>query len=599
MKKLILIALVLTGLTAKAQYFQHVYGLNNDEYGLTGVNTTGPMPIGQFMTGLTLSCLPVRSIPATYTDINGNVPGGPFFNENYVLTDPGSGALLNTLGFPQPMELQTCPGRLGIVGGFSNHPAIPENGVFFMHLAPGGGVGAIFTFTPVAGSGFIITDVQGIERSNNFPGDWFVTGSCLDPAGFSKVFAVRFNECTGAMVWGQIYDILPPAVHAYGRDIAENLIPVFGPPGAAIVGKINTVNGDDDAFLIHIDANTGMPAPHPAIITGFPNSNEEWRSIKTAQAGIWPPGFILGGYTNINGNYDFLITRMDPLIGPLFLNIFDVSFAPGNDNYCYDVMERLNSACQYEYYAVGNARNSIFGNADVMVVKMDPWGNGVPGGEFIYGGGGDDFGNNLDQRNMVPCGPPPPNFDGLSIFGSTNNSFAVFGGADMYMIRAYYNGVSGCNEAFFNPLQLGGLPPMPQMPVNPIINLNPNMNLTAFHFNMKDQPLCFAPVIAGGNNARVAPKEDKTADDALLIMPNPTAAGSKEVTLQIESEVTGDATIEIYDLLGKLYYSNKHTLSKGINKLPVDISSTNMAAGMYSVKVLGQQQNKTVTLIVK
>ncbi|HYH05278.1 MAG TPA: hypothetical protein VEC37_19470, partial [Bacillota bacterium] len=346
--------------------------------------------------------------------------------ENYLLSGP-TGNALHVTGLPQAMEMSTCPGLLGIVGAYVDNftPGPGNSGVFFMHILPGGIPGPIFNFTTVAGSGFDIVDLTGLKKSPTTPGDWYLTGTARDPFGILKAYAMRFNECSGAMVWSQIYDI-PGMGNTWGRDIEENLVNPFGFPGAAIVGQVFN-GGSNDAYLIHIDATTGFPAPHPVILYGTPVSNEEFRSIRQAPAGPFPPGFILGGYSNVAGNVDFLVIRMDPVIAPLFMNLIDYSFAPGTDNYCYDVIHRLNSLCQDEYYAVGNARAGQFGGADVMAVKMDQFGVGVAGGEFIYGGPGNDFGTKIDQRTMVLCGPPPPNFDGITIFGSTAGSFPTPG----------------------------------------------------------------------------------------------------------------------------------------------------------------------------
>lgn len=599
MKKLILIALVLTGLTANAQYFQHLYGTANDEYGVSGTNINVVAPQGQFMVGLGLSCLPVNTVPATYTRLNGNVPGAPHFNENYILANP-TGSLLNVTGLPQAMELNTC-GLFGIVGSYTD-PTLPtpgNSGVFFMQIAAGGAVTSVFNYIPPAGSGYDIVDVTGAKKSILFPGDWYVTGTVLDPAGLYKVFAMRINECTGAMVWSVVYDIQAPAIHAWGRDIEENLMTPFGFPGAAIVGKLND-GISDDAYLFHIDATNGLPALHPVIITGSPNTAEEWRSIRQAQAGPLPPGFILGGTTDFYGNKDFMVTRMDFLIAPFFTNIYDYSPNPNTDNLCYDVIERLNSACNYEYYAIGNATNGAFGGSDVMVVKMDQNGVSFLGDEFTYGGAGNEYASKIDQRTTAPCAAPPPNLDGLSMFGSSQNSFAGLGGADMYMIKAYFNGISGCNELFSTPLLLGGMPPNPAMPVIDVFKIIPDVNLSAVRHSMADVTLCFNPIIGGGSNARVAPADDnKNVDQAILVMPNPTATASKEVKLEVSSEVEGNVEVEIYDMLGKKHYAHQHNLVKGKNTLPIDLSTTTMAAGTYSVQMKSDAKTQTVILIVK
>ena len=170
----------------------------------------------------------------------------------------------------------------------------------------------------------------------------------------------------------------------------------------------------------------------------------------------------------------------------------------------------------------------------------------------------------------------------------------------MYMIKSYFNGVSGCNEVFNNPLLLGGMPPNPMMPVVDVSKMVPTVNLSAVHYKLADVTLCFNPIIGGGSNARVAPDNgDKNANQAILVMPNPTATTSQEVKLEVNSDITGAVDVEIYDMLGKKHYNHQHTLVKGKNTLPIDLSTTTMAAGTYSVKMKGATQTQTVILIVK
>ncbi|MGV3596929.1 MAG: T9SS type A sorting domain-containing protein [Bacteroidota bacterium] len=603
MKKLLLIALVLTGLTAKAQYFHHIYGSTNDDYSTAGVNITplNPLPLGHFQAGITFTCLPVNAAIATYNDMNGNVAGAPFFENNYLFTSP-AGNLVSPQGGTQVMALTTCGPVLGLSGHFID-PAVPSganDGVYYMQVNAGGAPGPVFTYLPPPG--FTVVSMGGVSQSQFFPGDWFLCGTVVDGAATRRAFALRINECTGALVWGVIYDILAPVTQTTARDIAENPVPAFGTLSAAIVGEILNA-GNQDGFLIHIDGGTGVPIGFPVIVYGFPTTNDALWSIEpAAQCPNFPPGFVLGGHTDINGNQDFLVVRMDPVIAPLFTNAFDYSLIPGSDNRCYDAIQRINSACQCEYYSAGNVQNGVFGGFDIMVVKMDMNGNTLPGDEFNYGGAGNDFGAKLDQRNLVQCGPPLPNFDGLSMYSSWGSAPNIGGNSDLMNIKAYYNGVStvgGCNEKLANPILLPGVPPMPQMPVVPFANFTTVGNIGAFSVPIQDLTLCFAPIIGGGNNARIAPLNTNKETDAMLVMPNPAQTGTKAVSVEYESTDAGTVDVAIYDMLGRQYYNGKAEVVKGKNKLPIDMSTTNMSAGTYSVRVTKNGETKTILLMVE
>jgi hypothetical protein len=275
-------------------------------------------------------------------------------------------------------------------------------------------------------------------------------------------------------------------------------------------------------------------------------------------------------------------------------NTYDYGMMPGTYNKCNDAIQRFNTFGQDEYYLTGFASPGIFGSNDVMVTKIDQFGNPVAGEEFTYGGPGYDEGRSLDQDNVGAPGPPA----GLSIYGTSD---MTTGQPDLYLVKAYFNGLSGCNEAFSTSIQAPffffNFYPEPVLGVT----INPASNLMQGYSPMFDNTLCFSPTIFGGSNARVAPGEaaETPTDDATLIMPNPANAGIKDVKLQVQSTVEGPANIQIYDMQGKQYYNQQHMLNKGLNKLPIDISIVNMAPGLYTVKILGDTQNKTVILVVK
>lgn len=596
MKKLLLIALALTGFMAKAQYFQHTYGNQSPEIISSGINIIAPAPLGHFIAGWGKSpCLPpLSTITAAYTDPLGNVGGAPYFEKTYMLMTAAGQSL--HVRDAKALQLPAAVG-VGLFGMYIDFslPSPNNTGIYFMQIAPGGLPTAVFNYSPVPG--FQVVEVGGVSPTVTAPGDVYVTGTVADAFGVAYPFAMRVNMVTGVPVWTQIYNITAPATSAWGMDIAENpsLPPTPFPfQGAAIAGYFFN-GGTTDAYMFHIDATTGAVAPAPAFVMGTPASNERFNSINQAlPSPAFPiPGFVLGGTTDLPGNLDFLFLRMDFLLGPFLFNSYDYGMLPGTDNECFDVIQRFNVAGQDEYYLCGRTTPGFFGNSDVLVTKIDQFGVPVPGGEFTYGTPNMDAGHMLDQNNIGAPGPP----GGLSVYAMTDVS-GVGTNADLYTIKAYFNGLSGCNEAFNTSITIPFPPPAPMMPVVTVGNINPMPNLIVGYFDVFDNTLCFNPVIGGGSNAFVAPPDDGKNSKAMLLMPNPAEAASR-VTLQIESEVVGSADVEVYDMLGKLYYSQKHVLKKGKNNLPIDISSAGMAAGIYNVKIHGAKENQTIQLLVK
>lgn len=609
MKKTIyLLALLLLTVAVKAQYFQHIYGTQDVDNLTSGVNIN-IQPAGHFMASFAKTCQGLSTIPVAYTDMAGNIPGAPFFEKDLMLID-NNGNPLHARD-PQVFELATG-GGFGIIGMFYD-PCIPNlTGVFYIQLDAFGNTVAVYDYPPAVTTMYTVIEVGGVERSviSGF-GDVFVTGTVVDNTGLFSVFAMRINEVGGGLVWSHIYNILPPANgNAWGKDVAENPASPFGPPSIAVAGMVNSAwSGiwQDDGLILHIDAGTGLPAPHPVILSGTPNTHDHFSSINAAIGGPFPPGFILGGGTMVNGSMDFYILRMDPVVATMYVNSFDFSLAPGSFNECYEVVERLNTACQYEYYAVGHTDNGPMGAYDVMVVKFDQFGNGVAGGEFLYGSPGNDMGRSIEILNIgPPCAPPPmPAPAGLSIFGTWGGPPVVGNLPDMYLIKAYYNGVSGCNEAFSNPFQL---PANPTMPHSPFISVNNFVmgNLTTLELPVQDLTLCFAPIIGAGNNNKVANPNNgdqeggkQGFEQTAVLIPNPADGTAKDVTLSISTEVSGEAEVTVYDMLGKQHFTGKFNVSRGINQLPIEISKTNMAQGIYSVTVKTTEGTQTLNLVVK
>ena len=69
--------------------------------------------------------------------------------------------------------------------------------------------------------------------------------------------------------------------------------------------------------------------------------------------------------------------------------------------------------------------------------------------------------------------------------------------------------------------------------------------------------------------------------------------------VEIDIEQPTTAQVSVYDMLGRTYYSQTFTLVKGKNNLVLDISDINMAQGMYTVKVQGDNLNKNIVWLMK
>lgn len=586
MKKLCLTALVAISINAGAQYFQHTYGNADHEFASSGVNTT-VQGQGHFMSGHSrLTCVyPTSTVPVVFSDMFGDIPGAPYFAQNFILArDNGDVVHANQT---KSFELDNGNG-FGIVGSYTDpNQAGPGNSsAYYMQLDPSGNMVSIIEYNV---SGYSL-GVNGICESALASGnEIYITGGASDFTN-SYPFVLKIDVNTGAILWGYVYDI--PRTSSSGAAVCESPYAPYSVDEIVVVGgalDLNSTPNQNDAFLMHIDAATGALLAN-ANIYGSSTVHDYFNSIRVANnTASGPAGFIIGGSTN-GGSFDAWVVNTDPLGNINWSSAFDNSITTGSGyNICNDVIERLNTSGDWEYYAVGSANNGI-GNDDVQVIKIDETGNGVVGGEFTYGGAFNDEGIMADQYNIAGTLPP----DGLSVYGWYSGGIY----ADMLHVKAYFNGVSGCNEQFNNPVQMSAPGLLTSVSVSQVTSLHTGTMDAAF-VPMGNTTLCYSDGLADGNNARVAPAAGENGDKAMVVMPNPAQAGAKAVMVEVESDMPGNAQVTIVDMLGKQYYKGSYPIIKGKNQLPLDISNTNMAAGIYMVKINGTTLNKTTLLLIK
>lgn len=595
MKKLLLIVLALTGLAANGQYFHHIYGTTDGEKLSDGINTN-VLGLGHFLVGHAGQ----NGLAVSRTDINGNVPAAPYFDGWYQIWSTVTGAVVS-VNESRAFELDNGLG-FGIIGQYQdvNIPS-PNSGVFYLQLDPAGNVLNIFTYIPVGGGVAVdVVNVAGLYESIFTAGnDVFVSGTTTDGASRLDPFAMMLDVNSGALIWSGIYDLAQPSGIPginFGRDIICSPYSPAGIKEVVLVGSTIDVGGGTpfDGFTLRLDANTGAPITGAADIYGTPTSSEEFNSIAIANSGAGGSnGFVLGGYTEMNGSSDFWLMKTDQTLITLWASAFDYNGNPGATNVCNDVMERLNTSGNYEYYSAGYVINGVLGNYDMVIVKTDDFGVGVGLGEFTYGDARLDYGIAIDQYNGTGS-------DGISFFGFREGAAPpiINGNYDMYLVKSYFNGETPCNQKIMDVPTMVGPKIYTNFPANHVDKL---MNYTNFAWNVasaNDFTVCYRTAIASGSNARIAPVQEK-GDKQAIISPNPIQAGSNAIEVTIESEAATTANVAIYDMLGREYYNGTVNLAKGTNTMPIDISNTNMSAGTYSVRINFNNTNKTILLMVK
>lgn len=589
MKKIYLLtALLFAGLCATAQFYQHTYGTTNGEGRGQGVNTfaTGQ---GHFITAPAWnSSTNTQEILAVNTDVNGNVNA---FNNTYSLIH-SSGVTLylqNTL----PIEFSNGSGY-GVFGLFYDPSGTVPNGIYYLELDGAGNVVNVTEYNPVntTGTNYYVLEVADVTESLA-GGDYYITGT-VDPSvtgGSFWIFVLKIDQA-GNIIWSIITDIINPNTTSsrdWAKGIVESPYTPTGSQEVVVVGHTYANGGSSDAFFLRLDATSGASLA-PAYIYGTTSTFEIFDCIKISNnAASGAPGFVIGGTTDANGsssNRDFWLLQTDDQGVPFWSYTYDYNGGSANLDNSTDVIERLNQSGVYEYYLGGLTNGGNLGGTDLVVIKTDDVGNAVS--QFTYGSSADDIGTSLDYFDNTGN-------DGLSVYGSFNGGGV--GSMDAYQVQAYFNGISGCNEDISSTSATSGPGIINKYRDRVRSKLNKN-SMTANSTSALDANLCFANTIAGGSNARIAPAEPK-GDKEAIVSPNPMQQGSPVAMVELEAETPATVEITVYDMLGKQYVKGSHTLVKGVNQLPVDLSTANMAAGMYTVKITGINISKNILLIIK
>ncbi|QHT67859.1 T9SS type A sorting domain-containing protein [Rhodocytophaga rosea] len=96
--------------------------------------------------------------------------------------------------------------------------------------------------------------------------------------------------------------------------------------------------------------------------------------------------------------------------------------------------------------------------------------------------------------------------------------------------------------------------------------------------------------------ARIDISEGESARIAPTVYPNPF---EEEITVNLEGNEDRKATITVLDVLGKVYYFNTISLSKGNNRIAIHLSSSKLKAGFYFLKIQTAIVEERVIKLIK
>jgi hypothetical protein len=573
--KLLLLALVGAGML-NAQYYQRTNGTAAYDELMDGRNVTlGGQ--GHLMTGYTQAIGGIDLL-ITRTNVNGVIAGANSFNQIYRLSAPG-GIVLSTI----PCKILQIPnGRLCVIGSYYSNVAAVPPGIFTVVLSPAGAV--------VSARGWqtnnpaVSTNINALSACNALPANSttvYISGfsdAVVGPNNGVRPLLMAINGSTNALIWSALYDFLPSNTPA--KVLPYDLIASPYQPALVnevfVVGSMYDGMGNDAGFTFRVNAANGNPvSPVTTFDTG---ANDEFTAVSLATgAGGGTNGFAIAGSTNLYGNWDVMIFKSAPTgdTGP-WISIIDYSLS--GDNVGLDVIERLNTFGQWNYYLSGTAFNGSQGGSDMCVFFIDD--AGVAQREFTYGTADGERNQEISSFSGTAA-------DGITVFGNKPTSADP---GNEYYVKAYYNGVSGCNEAFAIPTNL----PFNGSRTQYQLSRTGSMNFINLTNQVQAGPvvtqLCFAAAIAGGSNARTAENEVTASETKLY--PNPVSATSPMLSLSLNSPVEQQLEIRITDMLGREVLNQKIIVAQGETISQLQLPS-GLAEGIYSLQISGEGLSET------
>ena len=551
-----------------AQYFQHQYGYSPDigTTPLSGMVTSATGP-GHLVAGnhsRNLGGIPLTGDFGIYvlrTDAGGRFTGPGNFNNSYLFM-ASSGMELRFTNGAAAVEYPDGSGYAVVATYF--HETLQQNqGIAFVKLDNNGNVVFVRAYKMPNSTAAVGLSTSSLKPSTSQPGHFFATGQYFNDLS-NYLWAIRFDQ-SGNLFWGGLYDIA--TVPERPGDLVESpyrseLLIVGAYPSA----------GTEKAFMLVLNSANGAVITANQMSAGAIATWESLRSIDVSNDPV-SPGFILSGISDSKP----WVSKLGTTRNFMWSHRYQPVGLPLQYMYAYDVVGRLNTANQYEYYVTGPV------NEDAYIMKLNSTGVPVSNGLFMYDIGVEETGLDVDVKN-----------------GGADAGVTMYAVAEddplrqAYIVKAYFNGRSGCNENFIScsrqSLQCN---PVATFGVGTAALLTEGITLKAIQTNL-DAELCYNTTIPGGSNAR----PELPASPNALFTPNPVKiqAGG---TLQVIADIAAEAQVTICDMMGRAYYSNKFNLKAGKNELHVALSNSGMAAGLYIVKVNSGNLNTSIMLLVK
>jgi hypothetical protein len=587
-KLCILILALSFSVTLQAQYFQITNGYSgSDETVGDGISAiSGGVPV-HLVAGSTRNFGSI-DLQVSKLDINGGVPGLPYFNQGYRLFN-GSGSMLTA---EAEKILQLGSGNICVVGNYSDPSKVNPVGIFTLILNSNGTVinaTGWQTILPAVSNALRASSACLSQLSNDIV---CICGysEVLTQGGGLRPIAIAINANTNTLLWGHSYDFLSAGstdkVRAY--DIAAGNYFPDGDNELLIVGTFHYSNAGntDDGFTFRVNAVSGNPIGTISLFDN--NRNNSFHAVSLASgSGGGSNGYVITGSTDTLGNVDAITIKVNTAGDVIFWSTIHDYSINGAFNNGVDIIERLDSNFEWHYYLCGTVYHGVFGGPDAYVVILHDT-DGIASYEYTYGTAYKEAGNKISSFTGTVA-------DGINVYGYTDwlNDY------NQYIVKAYFNGVSGCNEYRDKAVSKQ----YPLVVNRELIAHSAVFSSTVFSAQILSPAIisriCFSSTISTGSNARTVEPYSETASSnaETSLYPNPLSQSEPALNLSLHSPVDQQIEIRITDMLGREVLNQKIIITSGQNihqlLLPSSISS-----GVYNLSILGEsfseQQRFTV-----
>ena len=597
----ILAVLLFVVTNVNAQYFQKMYNINATSNDLAGKGVNDVLNGGNNLyvqAGTSIFTPPTTTVSTTAPMVASTNVGGL---QNFCAAYPFP--LLNgntVIARGRAIARDPNNGNLIVLGDFTSTP-VNTRGVFFFQVTALGAV------VPGSLNYFFHPSNRAIDASaiKVVPGATTQIIACgraesAVTAGSFNPWVARFN--VGFTVgWFKIYDEIAANVtwNTRANDLVETSF-----SGAAEIGVVGEqVNaGNYRGFLMRVIPANGNFINYTSYDLGT-NTDDRLTSITKCNNTVTPVGYIMAGYTNINGT-----TTATPKVWAIRTNNTGVTVNWSN-RYTYPnaaascfangIVERNNVGLGvFEYYISGTTSSGVIGGADAILYKVAP--NGTLAGNNVVTigvpGASNEYGINIDKSDVGTTTVP-----GLTIYGQREISP---GNNDFYKIKCYFNGkitVSpGCKDSVRVADRIAQQTSTvaftaPTTSISPKVQPNPSI------IDGNQTIICNTATITGGSNARMMASasnfESATVNGELAVnaYPNPLR-NNQDLQLAINSPEDQRTTLTVINTLGQVIYSSSKDMKAGLNTIQLTLPE--LKEGIYTVNVTSGKVTKNVLISI-